>query len=182
MRNTKSRPQARSNHVSGRSGAMPGPSSRSRTLLLLTKFLERRDLVFDRRSSGQRRPLHGATGTGVAGNVRSADTVPDGRILDQLAPSSSTGCSNALCTRMIDTRRGDWRSPAEAKLLLQLPLMHPASPASSRPTATCIGCYSPFGLSPISKNGLKSALSRWQQALSPQCCRHPKRRSTSSTN
>ena len=73
----------------------------------------------------------------------------DGRVLDQLAPSSSTGCSNALCTRMIDTRRGDRRSPAEAKLLLQLPLMHPASPASSRPTATCIGCYSLFRLSPI---------------------------------
>ena len=49
MRNTKSRLQARSNYVSG-SGGKPAPSSKSR-ILLLTKFLERRDLVFDRRSS-----------------------------------------------------------------------------------------------------------------------------------
>ena len=49
-----------------------------------------------------------------------------GRVLDQLAPSSSASCSNALCTsRMID------KISCEAKLLLQLPLMHPASPASS---------------------------------------------------
>ena len=49
MRNTKSRLQARSNYVSG-SGGKPAPSSKSR-ILLLTKFLERQDLVFDRRSS-----------------------------------------------------------------------------------------------------------------------------------